>query len=273
MKLSKYERDALKEIRVWERQEHKGFHKKLLDVTSKPVDYLLRKAGAEKLASFERAIENTVKTFLGASGQTVNPEDLIRRAHEYGITIKDLSELRTCNLELLDECNRKNIDFHEKAGAIQGAAAGLGGVLTATVDLTALLVQDLHMLQEIAFCYGFDPNEAIEKEIILRIVEIGIGGSEIKFKAIKEIELLKKTKAEEGKDNTTKKGVAVLGAKALEESVEHLMAALLVRLVPRALPIISVAVSAHSNHEIMEHSGSAAFMVYRKRFIERKRQL
>ena len=72
----------------------------------------------------------------------------------------------------------------KKASAIQGAAAGLGGVLTATVDLTAVLVQDFHMIQEIAFCYGYDPNGIVEKEIILRIIEIGVGGSDIKFKAL-----------------------------------------------------------------------------------------
>ena len=36
---------------------------------------------------------------------------------------------------------------------------------------------------------------------------------------------------------------------------------------------MTMAMSAHSDHEIMEHSGEAAFMVYRKRFIERKREL
>jgi len=69
------------------------------------------------------------------------------------------------------------------------------------------------------------------------------------------------------------RGVAVLGAKALGEYVEHLTAALVVRLIPRAVPIISMVVSAHSNYEIIEDSGKTAFMVYRKRFIERKRQL
>jgi len=71
----------------------------------------------------------------------------------------------------------------------------------------------------------------------------------------------------------TKKGVNILGAKALEEYVESLTVAMLVRLMPRTLPVISIIVSAHSNHDIIEHSGETAFMVYRKRFIERKRDI
>jgi len=277
MEINEYETKSLEKIKKWEKEKHKGFHKKVLDVTSKPVDYLIRTVGVEKLKKFENAIERTVKNLLYASTSTIKPEELIKRAHSYGIMIKDLSELKTCDLEVLDDCNRRHINFHEKASAIQGAAAGLGGVLTATVDLTAVLVQDFHMIQEIAFCYGYDPNNIVEKEIILRIIEIGIGGSDIKFKALTEIESLKKIKkkikSKSGKETTAKKGVSVLGSKALEEYIEHLTTSLIVRLVPRVLPVVSMAVSAHSNHEIIEHSGNAAFMVYRKRFIERKMEI
>jgi len=272
VKLSEYEIKSLREIKKWEKEQHKGIHKKILDATSRPVDYVVRKIGPEKLRKFESAIEKTVKNLLSTATCTVDPEELIKRAHAHGVKIKSLSGLKKCDLALLDECNRKHIKFHERAGAIQGAAAGLGGILTATVDLTAVLIQDFHMIQEIVFCYGYEPNNIIEKEIILRIMEIGIGGSDIKFKALKEIDILKKIKNKTEK-KTTKKGVAVLGSKALEEYIEHLTASLIVRLVPRVLPVVSMVVSSHSNHEIMEHSGQAAFMVCRKRFIERKKKI
>ncbi|MCK4824376.1 EcsC family protein [bacterium] len=273
MELSEYEKTSLKKIREWEKEKHKGFHKKILDVTSRPVDYVIGKIGPEKLKKIENAVEKTVENLLSTSTYTVNPENLIKRAHAHGVMIKDLSDLKKCDLKLLDECNRKHINFHEKAGAIQGAVAGLGGALTATADLTAILVQDFHVIQEIAFCYGYDPNDIVEKEIILRIIEIGIGGSEIKFKALKEIGSLKRIKSKTSKRKTAKKGVSVLGSKALENYIEHLTTALIIRLIPRALPVVSVVVSAHSNHEMIEHSGNAAFMVYRKRFIGRKKKL
>lgn len=275
MELNEYEIKGLEEISKWEKEKHEGFHKKILDVISKPVDYLIKKIGPEKLKMFEGAIGGTINQMLYASAYTVNPQDLIKRAHKHGITIKDLSELKTCNLELLDDCNRKHIKFHERASAVQGAAAGIGGGLVATVDLTAVLVQDFHMLQEIAFCYGYDPKDIIEKEIILRIIEAGIGGSEVKFKALKEIEILKQIRKKNAETGATGKRISVLGAKALEEYIEDLSVSLLGRLIPRTLPIpvVTMAISAHSNHEIMEHSGNTAFMVYRKRFIERKREL
>ena len=273
MKLSTYEIKSLKEIQQWEKEKHPGFHKKILDITSKPVEYLLKKIGTEKFKQFESAIDKTIKRLVHTSRYTVNPQELIKRAHAHGMMIKNLSQLKTCNLALLDSCNSKNIKFHEKAAAIQGAVLGLGGAFVAVADLTAVLVQDFHMIQEIAFCYSYDPNDRIEKEIILRIIEAAIGGSAVKFRCLKEIEYLKRIKDKKGTVKGEKKGISVLGAKALEEYVEELTIALLVRLVPRSLPVISIIVSAHSNHEIMEHSGKMAFMVYRKRFIERKKTL
>jgi len=273
MKLNDYERVSLKEIKKWEKGKHSGFHKKILDVTSKPVDYLIKRIGREKFKMFEDTIEFTIKNLLHASKYTIKPETLINRAHEHGIMIKDLSDLERCNLELLDNCNSKNIKFHEKAAAVQGAVLGMGGALLAVADLTTILIQDFHMIQEIAFCYGYDPNNIIEKEIILRVIEAAIGGSVVKFKALKEIKTLKEIKNEKDKKQITKKGVSVLGAKALEDIIESLTVNLLVRLVPRSLPVISMVVSSHSNHEIMEHSGKMAFMIYRKRFIERKKKI
>jgi len=271
MKLNKYELFSLKKIEKWEKEQHKGFHKKILDVTSKPVDYLIKKIGPENLKKFENVIEAAVEKMLYTSTFTVNPDKLIKRAHDHGIKIDDLSQLKQCKLKLLDDCNRKHISYHKKAAAIQGAAAGLGGGLVATADITTILIQDFHMIQEIAFCYGYDPNDIIEKEIILRIIEAAIGGSEVKFKALREIELIKEIKERESEGEAEKKGIHVLGAKALQEAIETLTAALLIRLIPRAVPVVSILFSAHSNHEIMEHSGEMAFMVYRKRFIERKK--
>ena len=272
MKLSGYEERALAEIEAWEKKGHTGFHKKVLDVASRPVDFVIKKNGPEKFKAVEVAVTATIDRLLTVSTYTVEPAELIKRAHSHGIMIKDIAELQTCDLDVLDKCNRKNISFHQRAAATQGAVLGLGGGFAATTDITAVLIQAFHLIQEIAFCHGFDPNDTVEKQIILRIIEGALGGSDVKWKTLEEIESLKLAKAE-AKEEISKKGVYVLGSKVLEEVGEHLAVSLLIRLIPRALPVVSVVVSAHSNHEIMEHSGNMAFMVYRKRFIKRKREL
>ena len=273
MKLSNYELKSLQEIEEWEKKKHEGFHKKILDVTSKVTDYIMNSIGRENYGIVEDAIEGTVRSLLYASKYTINENGIIKRAHDHGIMINNIADLQRCDLETLDKCNRESINFHEKAAGIQGAISGLGGILIAAADLTTILVQDFHMIQEISFCYGYDPIDIIEKNIILQIIGGSIGGSEMKFKALKRIEVLKNIKMNNENEQETIESMPMLGAKAMEEYIEDLTVELLKNIVPRSVPILSMAVSAHSNYEIMEFSGDTAFMIYRKRFIERKRHL
>jgi len=47
----------------------------------------------------------------------------------------------------------------------------------------------------------------------------------------------------------------------------------LIRVIPYCLPIIAVVAGAIDNREMVERAGRSTFQVYRKRFIERKREL
>ena len=272
MKLTNYEKLSLIRINKWEKRSHGSIEKKLLDGVSKPIDYIMKKIGREKFNLFEKAIEAAVNKMMNVSTYSVNSKELLKRAHKNGIMIDDLSELITVNFKKLDDCNMKHIKFHGRTSAAQGAVAGIGGALLAPADLTAILLQAFHLIQEIAFCYGYDPNDMVEKHILLRIMEVAIGSSKNKFKALQEIEILKKIERDVDKTQVSKKSVAILGSKAVQEQIVTLSIGLITRMIPRAIPIplITMAISAHSDHEIMEHSGSAAFMVCRKRFIERK---
>ena len=275
MELTNYEKLSLVRINKWEERNHGSIEKKILDGVSRPIDYIMKKIGREKFRVFENAIEAVVKKMMHASTYSVNPEELLKRAHQNGIIIEDLSELKTANFKKLDDCNMKHIKFHGRTSAAQGAVAGIGGALVAPADLTAVLLQAFHLLQEIAFCYGYDPNHMVEKHILLRIMEMTIGSSEYKFKALREIEILKKIERDVDQNQVSKKSLSILGAKAVQEQIVTLSVGMITRVIPRAIPIplVTMAMSAHSDHEIMEHSGEAAFMVYRKRFIERKREL
>ena len=272
MKLTNYEKLSLIRINKWEERSHGSIEKKILDGVSKPIDYIMKKIGREKFNLFERAIEAAVNKMMNVSTYSVNSKELLKRAHKNGIMIDDLSELITVNFKKLDDCNMKHIKFHGRASAAQGAVAGIAGPLAAPADLTAVLFQAFHLIQEIAFCYGYDPNDMVEKHILLRIMEVSIGSSESKFKALQEIETLTNIEKDVDQHQVSKKSVSIVSAKAVQEQIVTLSVGMITRMIPRAIPIplITMAISAHSDHEIMEHSGEAAFMVYRKRFIERK---
>lgn len=49
--------------------------------------------------------------------------------------------------------NRKNL------ATLQGAGTGIGGIFTLSIDIPLLLGLQLKTIQDIAICYGYDPNE------------------------------------------------------------------------------------------------------------------
>jgi len=260
----KYEIRSMIAIKKWEKQKYSGVQKQFQDMVSKPIDYLIQKIGAEKFDSIEKAIQAVVEKLLYASRFTVDPTRIIQKAKRYGVQLKDLSDLKDLSLKFLDDCNQKEINFHVKTATLHGAIAGIGGELLATVDLTTLLIQDFNMIQNIAYCYGFDPDDMIEKQIMLRIIEGGIGGSEVKFKILKDIEELKIQ--QESKSQRIK----TVSTKFIDRYAKKIAVAMIARIISCSLPILAMAVSAHSNRDIINQSSETALMVYRKRFIERK---
>jgi len=266
--IRKYEIRALSEIKKWEQKKYTGIQKKLQDTVSIPINYVMNQVGEDKFAAIEKAIRGVVEKLLYASAFTTDSQKIVNKAKKYGVTIKSIDEMYHMPLKMLDECNAKEIKLYKRVATLQGAVAGIGGELLATVDLTTLLLEDFRMIQNIAYCYGFDPEAVVEKKMILRIIEGGIGGSEVKFKIIQDIEQLKK----EQRDPETYQGINVVSTKFIDRYVKSVAVAMAVRILSCSLPIISMAVSAHSNRDIIEQSSQTALMVYRKRFIERKRR-
>ena len=65
----------------------------------------------------------------------------------------------------------------------------------------------------------------------------------------------------------------MLGSRAVADYAEQVTLSLLMRLLPHALPVVSVVLAAHHNHGLVHQVGRTGFMVFRKRFVERKRTL
>jgi hypothetical protein len=235
------------------------------------VAALLQAIGPSRLQAIEDTLQDVVERMLEASTHSVDVEKIKTRARQHGLEIESFADLARCNLQILDRCNREHIRFHEWTATVVGGVSGLGGLPAATADLAAVLLSIFHMLQEIAFCYGFDPNDRLEKEIMLRVLLAGVGGSVMKSKALKDIEMLREATDEHAQPDAAR--LSVVSSKALAEYVEHLAIVLVARLIPRSVPIIAVAIAAHNNQELVEQTGKTALMVYRKRFIERKKEL
>ncbi|CAN2041675.1 Mad12 [Candidatus Magnetomoraceae bacterium gMMP-15] len=270
--MKKYEIRALKEIRTWEKSKLDSFPKKFFDAASDPFVFLINKIGKNKFNIIENTIKTVFEQFYKASEYTFNTNKMISRAKEHGIIFENFSDIQRCYLKQLDECNSQHIQFHKNSAAVQGAAAGIGGELLAFADISALIIRAFHMSQNIAFCYGFNPNDKIEKEIILRIVEIALGRSDIKNKSLNEIKKLQEEQKNK-QEAASSYYMDFLTANATNSCIKNIAFALITRMLACSVPLISIAISAHSNYDVIENTSQTGLMVYRKRFIERKQDI
>lgn len=84
------------------------------------------------------------------------------------ITIPEISEQP---VETMNEVAASYIKTTKNIAMAQGATTGVGGFLTLSIDIPILLGLSLKTLQEIAICYGFDPNERKERIFIVKCMQ------------------------------------------------------------------------------------------------------
>ncbi|WP_170862459.1 EcsC family protein [Paenibacillus sp. 453mf] len=72
---------------------------------------------------------------------------------------------------LMDQVADDIISERVKFAAASGAATGVGGFITMAADMTLVLGNSLKTLQEIAICYGYDPNDPMERVFVLKCLQ------------------------------------------------------------------------------------------------------
>ena len=83
MELNEYEIKSLESVNQWVKEKHVGFGKKILDIISKPVDYLIEKIGPQKFKMFESAAqeEKDWASYLFKDGSIIGLSEQI--VHQY----------------------------------------------------------------------------------------------------------------------------------------------------------------------------------------------
>lgn len=85
--------------------------------------------------------------------------------------IETTDDVKGLSISVMDKAvegiakNRKNL------ATMQGAGTGIGGIFTLSIDIPFLLGLQLKMLQDIAICYGYDPNDKKERLFIIKSLQ------------------------------------------------------------------------------------------------------
>ncbi|MFK0522588.1 EcsC family protein [Paenibacillus illinoisensis] len=74
-------------------------------------------------------------------------------------------------LEVLDRVADNITESRTKFAAAQGAATGFGGIVTIAADIPMVMGLSLKVLQEMALCYGYDPDDPQERIFIVKCLQ------------------------------------------------------------------------------------------------------
>ncbi|MDQ0658172.1 EcsC family protein [Paenibacillus sp. W2I17] len=74
-------------------------------------------------------------------------------------------------LLVLDQVADNITESRTKFAAAQGAATGFGGIVTIAADIPMVMGLSLKVLQEMALCYGYDPDEPLERIFIVKCLQ------------------------------------------------------------------------------------------------------
>ncbi|GIP06727.1 MULTISPECIES: EcsC family protein [Paenibacillus] len=126
------------------------------------MNVLAQTAGLEGSAAVN---DPSAKSGEAESGGAGNGEE---QAVASGLTLAAAAKLP---LQAMDAAADTLTVKRVKFAAAQGAATGIGGVFTIAADLPMVLGQSLKVLQEMALCYGYDPNDPRERVFIVKCLQ------------------------------------------------------------------------------------------------------
>ncbi|MED1725803.1 EcsC family protein [Brevibacillus parabrevis] len=80
-------------------------------------------------------------------------------------------EVAGAPLVLMDEVALNLKESRATFATVQGATTGIGGIFTLAIDIPLLLGTSLKVLQEMALCYGYRPEEKRERLFVVKCLQ------------------------------------------------------------------------------------------------------
>jgi EcsC protein family len=258
---------ARREISEWE-STGPGYLAQVGDFILRPVEEAINKLAPEAI---QDAVAKAIEAFLSGlsvASRALTSTDEVRLRAEAGQKGDKL------NLQGLDEAAKHYWNWHIGYAAIEGGAAGAAGIVGLAADIPALFTIAIRLIQETATCYGYDVYDDSEHDYVLHVLRAGSTG-DIKAKleflvGLKQIEqMLLKVAWKQMNKQLARKEISRLAAlAALRQFAKSLGVQITKRKALQAIPVVGALVGASFNATFVNDVGRAAYMSYRRRWIQ-----
>ena len=269
MRLTDYERTALRDIERWERGE--TLLQQALGFAMRPVDWAFDQFVPESVVdALTDALTQALSALNDASAWTYDESDVLEKARAAGLDVDSVEALRDQPLEALDGLARGSTSQNAVLAALSGGGAGLGGLLLAA-DVPVLFTVNFRLIQQIAASYGFPLRGPGYLPLVVGIFNVAASGSrEAKSDVRRELAV-----AAASVDSGGYRGRRADGT--LREQLGHVPREIAKNLgaqkLAQTIPIAGAAVGAGVNYWFTDQTAQASAMLSRALYLERKERL
>ncbi|WP_309121948.1 EcsC family protein [Paenibacillus sp.] len=268
MESEAYLRSELQAIERWESdQKDLWFWEKLGRLPFVLLDKVTPKIVHEKIG----IALNEIGSFIQTGGQyLVSEREIVGRVEKEalgkeGVVGFTLEHVRQAPLDAMDRTADALAESRANLATAQGATTGFGGLFTLAIDIPAVLGLSLKVLQEMALCYGYDPQQKHEREFIVKCLQFA--SSDIVGKKAVLEDLDKTAAARSGQSGEGGEGSAMSQLQGWREVVASYRDNFGWKKLFQLVPIAGMAFGAYINRGTLKDVAEAGKMLYRKRRI------
>lgn len=248
--------EELKKINAWEKEQSDlWFWEKLGRLPFKIIDkwtpaFIQKKIGLilDELGKYVQTGGSYLSSVSSLSSYYSDPE------------VNTLESAAKLPISKMDQAVEKLAGNRKKIAAIQGASTGIGGIFTITLDIPLLLGLQLKTLQDIAICYGFDPNDKKERLFIVKCLQFVSSDIVGKQAILSQISLF-------DKQNEAAKREVLSELQGWREVVFTYRDQMGWKKLFQMIPVAGLIFGAYINRSAVNDIAEAGMMLYRKRRI------
>ncbi|WP_413308277.1 EcsC family protein [Bacillus sp. 1P10SD] len=187
--------------------------------------------------------------------------------------IENISDLKNLDINQLQYIAEQHIARHRLYSLAQGGLAGTGSSLLLGMDIPAMAVINLRVVQLIAMTYGYEVNTPYEMMTSLKVFHIGTLPPRIQ----KEGWILLKDELEKHENPYFYEGTEeITDITWLEQPLQQLFKAMVIALFRKkmiqGMPLISIAIGAGANYQLTRKVTELAHKYYQYRYLKEKEE-
>lgn len=178
--------------------------------------------------------------------------------------VENLEDVAAIPILEMDQAVTKLTGNRKKLATVQGASTGIGGIFTLTIDIPLLLGMQLKTLQDIAICYGYNPDVKKERMYIVKVLQFVSSDIVGKKAILNQLSLI------DSPENDQAKREVISELQGWREVVYTYRDQVGWKKLFQMIPIAGLLFGAFINRSAVNDIAEAGMMLYRKRRIKER---